>query len=180
MLEALSASEPSWTVVSDASGSWGCGAFCNSHWFQISWSHDTSLHSIAFLELLPIVVAGIVWGKQWKNCQVRALCDNQAVVEVIRSRYSRDDNLMHLLRCLFFVEAKHSFMFIPEHIPGKHNSIADKLSRDRMSTSLLQEMSLDSHPTVVPQVIASVLLDTNLDWLSKTWRDSFNSMFSKV
>ena len=67
-----------------------------------SWLQDTRSHSIAFLELFPILVAGIVWGKQWENCHVKVLCDNQEVVEVIQSRYSRDDNLMHLLRCLFF------------------------------------------------------------------------------
>ena len=24
-------------ITSDASGSWGCGAFCDAHWFQLPW-----------------------------------------------------------------------------------------------------------------------------------------------
>ena len=87
---------------------------------------------------------------------------------------------MHLLRCLFFVEARHNFTLMPEHIPGKHNLIADKLSRDRASPSFLQEMAMDPHPVVVPPEASSVLLDTSLDWLSHTWTDSFNSILNGV
>ena len=141
---------------------------------------EAKIFSIAFLELVPIILAGILWGHRWANCHVRALCDNQAVVDVIRSRYSRDNSLMHLLRCLFFVEAKYAFTIIPEHIPGKHNDIADKLSRDQMSVSLLQEASLDRHPVLIPPEASAVLLNTDLDWLSPTWTNSFNSMFRRV
>ena len=26
-----------WSVCSDASGSWGCGAVCGPEWFQLQW-----------------------------------------------------------------------------------------------------------------------------------------------
>ena len=50
-------------LISDASGSWGCGAFaCTGQWFQLklpeSW-HDVH---ITVKELLPIVLAAAVWG----------------------------------------------------------------------------------------------------------------------
>ena len=180
LLAAIGEAEPAFTVASDASGSWGCGAFFGPHWFQFHWPPAASSFSIAFLELVPIIIAGILWGKLWANCHVRALCDNQAVVDVIRSRYCCDDQLMHLLRCLFFVEARHNFTLVPEHIPGKHNLIADKLSRDHASPSFLQEMAMDPHPVVVPPEASSVLLDTSLDWLSHTWTDLFNSILNRV
>ncbi len=165
VMSALGESMPAFTFASDASGSWGCGAFFSSHWFQLQRPPAAAHQSIAFWELVPIVIAGILWGKQWANCHVRVMCDNQAVVDVVRARYCRDDNLMHLLRCLFFVEAKHSFTFVPDHIPGKLNEVANKLSRDRVSASLLQDMSMDLSPTTVPPEVTTVLLDPSLDGL---------------
>lgn len=53
------------TVVSDASGRWGCGAFWAEKWFQLQWHdqlHDTH---ITVKELIPIVLAAAVWGPQW-------------------------------------------------------------------------------------------------------------------
>jgi len=29
---------PKYTIVMDASGSWGCGAVFGSHWMQLAWS----------------------------------------------------------------------------------------------------------------------------------------------
>ena len=180
LMSALGRTEPTFTLASDASGSWGCGAFFRSHWFQLPWTPAARSFSIAFQELVPILIAGMLWGGKWANCQVRALCDNQAVVAVIRARYCRDDNLMHLLRCLFFVEAKHSFTIVPEHIPGKHNDLADRLSRNRISPSQLQDLSLDPQPETIPLEASTVLLDPKLDWLSQAWTDSFNSILTKV
>ena len=119
MMSAIGISSPSFTVTSDASGSWGYGAHFASHWFQLKWDPFDNAHSIAFLELVPIIIAGMVWGKLWKGSHVCCRCDNQAVVAIIHSRYSRDDKLMHLLRCLFFVEAFFNFSFIAEHVPAR-------------------------------------------------------------
>ncbi len=58
------------SLTSDASGSWGCGAWQNSNWFQLKWDeHSVQLH-IAAKELIPIIIAAIVWGKNWKGCRV--------------------------------------------------------------------------------------------------------------
>ena len=57
--------------------------------------------SIAVLELLPIALACMVWGRQWKGSLVVIHSDNQAVVHVVNSSYSKG-KLMHLIRCMFF------------------------------------------------------------------------------
>ena len=137
MMSAIGISSPSFTLTSDASSSWGYGAHFASHWFQIKWDPLSSAHSIAFLELVLIVVVGMVWGKLWKGSHVCCQCDNQAAVAIIQSRYSRDDKLIHLLRCLF-VEAYFNFSF----------TLADALSQNHNS-SLLQALSMDLHPTPV-------------------------------
>lgn len=61
------ASTPSITVTSDASGSFGCGAFCVPYgWFQIKWPPSWQSTHITVKELVPVVVAAAVWGSQWR------------------------------------------------------------------------------------------------------------------
>ena len=92
---------PSRVITSDASGSFGCGAFSTQHgWFQLQWPESWSDIGITQKELVPIVVAATVWGPAWTNTCVRFRSDNMAVVEILRSRTSRDPLAMHLLRCL--------------------------------------------------------------------------------
>ena len=48
-------------VTSDASGSWGCGAWHTS-WLQVPWEAAADGLSIAAKELVPIILACKVWG----------------------------------------------------------------------------------------------------------------------
>ncbi len=180
LMSALGLERPSFSITSDASGAWGCGAFYQNHWFQLQWNTEASCRSIAFLELLPILIAGLLWGRDWAGCYVRCWCDNQAVVSILHSRYSRDDELMHLLRCLFFVEAHMGFYFIAEHVPGSLNTLADHLSRNLLSSFLLKAPSMDPKATPIPPEVITLLLDSKLDWLSETWTSLFSSILSKV
>ena len=53
---------------------------------------------------------------------------NSAVVTILNSRYSRDKELMQLLRCLFFMEVYFQFQLSATHIPSVLNVYADDLS----------------------------------------------------
>lgn len=55
--------------------------------------------SITQKELLPIVIACMLWGIR---STVLAHCDNNAVVEVVNTGSCRDPELMQLLRGLFY------------------------------------------------------------------------------
>ena len=88
-------------VTSDASGLWGCGAWCQLQWFQYQWP-EACAHHISFKELFALLVAVATWGRHWTPKQVLWRCDNQAAVKVISTRSCRDPSMMHLLRCLFF------------------------------------------------------------------------------
>ncbi len=70
------------TVTSDASGGWGCGAYCSSQWFMLPWAGPIRECHITAKEL-PIVVAATVWGKEWHGQTVQVWCDNEAVVHII-------------------------------------------------------------------------------------------------
>ena len=83
-------------ITSDASGSWGCGAFTSAgERFQLKLPGSWHGIHITAKELLPIVT---LWGEQWRGQTVRCLCDNAAVVVVIRSGSNRDERVMHLMR----------------------------------------------------------------------------------
>ena len=74
---------------------------------------------IAPKELLPVLLACIVWGKEWSEKLITCHCDNMAVVEVLKSGYSRDREMMHLLRCLFFITEHFHIQVEAVHLPGK-------------------------------------------------------------
>ena len=159
-MSALGIQNPTFTVTSDASGSWGCGAYSGNQWFQLQWNEAAASKPIAFLELVPILISGLIWGRQWAGKYVCCRCDNQSVVDIIHSRYSRDDDLMHLLRSLFFVEAVMGFNFIPVHVSGRHNDLADHLSRNRLSLFKQKVPAMAPHPTPVPQEISTLLINS--------------------
>ena len=54
-------------LLTDSVGSiaLGCGAFYAGHWVQYkgptNWEHESFIRDIAFLELIPIVLAMFVW-----------------------------------------------------------------------------------------------------------------------
>jgi hypothetical protein len=67
---------PQLQLTSDASGSWGCGAWHGRKWFQLQWDERSAALPIMVNELLPIVVACAVWGPVWGSHQVVCRYDN--------------------------------------------------------------------------------------------------------
>ena len=47
--------------------------------------------------------------------------DNQAVVAALNGGYCREKLMAHLLRCLFFLEAKHELSLTAVHVRGVDN-----------------------------------------------------------
>ncbi len=132
--------------------------------------------SIVLKELLPIILAVIVWGRGWQGCMVRCKCDNAVVVHVVGSRYSRCSDIMHLLRCLFLVEVYYQLYVTAVHVPGVENSMADNLSRNRLSAFLLQAPDMPTQPVPLPLMAPDLLLDPTMDWCSPTWIALFKSI----
>ena len=82
---------------------------------------------------------------------------------------------MHLLRCLFFIEARFEFELTAVHIHGAANTLADKLSRNDLPAFLSLVQHMDSEPTPVEPRLLSLLLETG-DWTSQAWTASFSSI----
>lgn len=166
--------EPHATITSDASGSWGCGAFSDTGaWFQFQWPKSWLDIPITPKELLPIVVTCAVWGEKGRT--VRCLCDNAAVVAIIRSGSAKDAVIMHLMRCLFFFTAAHQLVLAPMHLPGRENAAADHLSRNALSLFLQLVASAEQMPAVLPEPLMQALVHHRPDWTSRAWRDSLRS-----
>lgn len=145
---------PTQVMASDTSGSWGCGAWfrthCRTHWFQHQWDATSQELPIVVKELLPVVLACMVWGSAWTGHRVQCHCDNQAVVACLRSRTSMNRHCLHMLRALAFIEARHWFLLQPLYINTKLNYLADELSRNNLSLFLLKvpdaDMSRRNYP----------------------------------
>ena len=97
------------SVTSDASRTWGCGA-----WVVLGWEIQT--FSDYYKRINPVMIVSFLWGQNWKGYKVTVFCDNKAVVHVLNNRYSRDCHLAHMLRILFFIEAYFQCKVESKHI----------------------------------------------------------------
>ena len=180
MLAPIKKDHPDITVTSDASGGWGCGAFWESKWFQLQWSGAASSAHITIQELIPIVLAAALWGHFWAGKTVRALSDNMAVVHIINCKQSRNTDAMHLIRCLTLIECAYDFVVVSKHLPGKHNSIADALSRNQQSGFLSLYPQASPLPTPVPSSLLQVVVCQKPDWTCVNWATLFANIFNKA
>ena len=160
-------------IESDASGSWGCAAVWGPHWLQWQWSEKAQQWHIAPKELLPVLLACAVWGEEWSGKLIQCHCDNMAVVEVINCGYSKDRELMHLLRCLFFITEHWRMSIRAVHIPGKDNVRADALSRNDFPRLLQAAPDACVRPTRIPLQVLALLVEEQPDWVSPRWTELF-------
>lgn len=65
----------------------------------------------------------------WANHCLIFHTDNLALVYVLSTHTSRDSQIMILLRCIICQCLRHNILFRAEHVPDKHNILADLLSR---------------------------------------------------
>lgn len=162
---------PEWEIVpdiqfaSDASGTIGYGVCYKHLWFNGSWKPAQQSLSIAYKELFPIVLACAVWGQGWHQKRVRVECDNESVVAILRSGTSKDENIMQLMRQLFLIVSRYNFTLTAIHVPGKHNKVADALSRFRLQEFFSLVPTASPTPVNVPDDILKRL--TSLIYINK-------------
>lgn len=158
---------------SDASGSFGCGAYDAERlqWIQLRWPASWQSIGIAAKELVPIVLAAAVWGPYWAGKRICFHCDNEAVVKIIERRKAKHSLLAQLLRCLYFYAAVFHFDFVASHIPGVQNVVADAISRNNL---ILLQSLIPPQATriVVPQAVSGFLL-AQPEWGSQSWMEQF-------
>ena len=180
MMTVVDRSNPVALITSDASGSWGCGAFYLSQWFQIAWGGPVAESSITVKELVPIVVAAAIWGKSWAGGTVLAKCDNAAVVAMINKGNCKEQECMHLLRCLSFIGAEFNFNLVATHVEGRENVLADALSRNNISLFCQLYPQAHATPTRIPPELLDLLVLSKPDWTSAAWTELWSTIFATV
>ena len=160
------------TLTSDASGSWGCGAFYDSRWFHFQWNSRLTHLPIATKEMIPIIISAAIFGGHWSGKIVHFHTDNMAVVHVVNALFCKDSHLMHLVRLLVFFASYHNFWFFASHIAGKNNIAADSLSRNNLSIFFTQVPLASRIPTRIPQSLLTII-SQNITWTSMSWTKLF-------
>ena len=181
ILNSITQPSPDFTVTSDASGNWGCGAISSTgEWFMYQWPASWQSVNITAKELFPLVVAIATWGNLWRGKVVRCFCDNAAVVAIVQSGSSKDDLVMHLMRCFFYICARDSVYVTAEHIPGEGN-VADSLSRNNVSLFRKQVPWAQQAPVRLAEGLLELLQrQDDLDWMSTSWTTAWTSTWARV
>ena len=176
----LTPSKPSFSMASDASGSWGCGAVSGDKWFQLSWPSSWQDVPISPKELVPIIVAVALWGPLWAGSKVTCQCDNMAVVYSVNKGTAKDPRLVRLLHILAFWCAMFNIFLVAQHLPGIANTSADALSRNNYSlfSSLCPQAA--PVPSGVPACLQDLVLDQSLRWTSPRWMQLFKATLETV
>ena len=171
---------PDLVMTSDASGSWGCGAFFGKQWFMLQWPAGMESTHITTKELIPIVIGAAIWGRQWSEKVILCQSDNAAVVAIINSGVSGDAEVMHLIRCLVFIAAKCNFIVTVTHVSGHSNKLADALSRNRLHDFKSYFPQAQAVPTPIPPEVVDLLILSKPDWTQQSWTRLWSSIFERV
>ena len=94
-----------------------------------------------------------------------------AVVDLLKCHTSKDQLLMHLLRCLAFYAAFYWFEFVAEHVAGVENTAADAISRNNIP--LFVPLCPQTPQVTVPQAVVDLLVIRRPDWGSHDWKKLF-------
>jgi len=156
----------SFTIHTDASGSWGCGAFMSGQWLQWEWPNTWVPQGIMAKELVSIVLSCAIWGPQLAKQPVLILCDNLSLVNSVNKGSSKDTMVMHLLHCLWFFTAYFDITLKANHIPGVKNTAADQLSRNDMTTFFSTNPDISRVPAPLPAPILEIVSSDGPDWTS--------------
>ena len=146
---------PQMELYTDASGTIGYGGYFNWKWFQGRWLPHMQLSrvtgiSIEWQELFPIVVACAICYPHFSGKRIQFWCDNESVVAIINSGYSKAPRIMNLLRFLVLLSMKHNFYVRARHVPGIVNEIADALSRFQDTRFRAVALQAESTPCTIP------------------------------
>lgn len=144
-------------LFTDASGNpeLGCGAFFQGHWAQLSWpksiSYSPLIRNMAYLEMVPVLLAFYLWGHLLKNTRILLHIDNLAVVSILSKCSSKDKNIMKLVRKFVLIAMLHNIQFKPIYICSFINEIYDSLSRFQMDRFKILAPLADPVMTQIPE-----------------------------
>ena len=110
----------------------GMGAYHNNEYIHSRFPQeyqDQNKYKIHHLEMLAILVSMRIWRNSLSGYRFAMRCDNQLVVEVVNSGYTRDKILQEMMRELVMIASISQFEVALRYITSRDNQILDVLSR---------------------------------------------------
>ena len=77
--------------------------------------------------------------------------------------------IMHLLRCLFFIRAFFHLSVRAVHVPGAQNGWADAISRNHLPLFFAQVPWAVDHQEPIPSSLLALLVNEQPYWTSPAW-----------
>lgn len=137
-------------LYSDAAGAHGYAVVYGAQWAAGSFPTSWDQYGICLKELYPIALAMCLWGHNWANRKVMFLTDNMSCAFILNTLTSKETNTMKLVRHMVLKAMKHNVLFKGEHIPGRHNVVADLLSRSKFQRARQLATWLEELPVTIP------------------------------
>ena len=162
MMESLHHKQaPSAVWHTDASGFWGCEAYWGGmgQWIQAQWNRDWQSKNVTLKEMIPIVLATAMWGR---HCSHEYVLDNMAAVQIMASKTSKEQGIMHLLRCLHSFTAMFDINLNVVHLAGKLNVMDDAISRNCIQNH--HAACSGHHADPIPPILWQLLVTAQPDW----------------
>jgi hypothetical protein len=114
----------------------GYGGVYGVDWFSGWWPPELQGVHINGKEIYPILVAARTWGRLWRGRRVIVQTDNIATMYAINKGTTKIRDAMTWLRELFALSVEFDFHITAQHIPGINNTLADLLSRFKLTQFL--------------------------------------------
>ncbi|GAU91677.1 hypothetical protein RvY_03887 [Ramazzottius varieornatus] len=142
-------------LYTDASATLGMGGYFNGQWFQSRWPTWVieKAPCIEYLEMLPILIALLVWGKSFHRKRLVFHCDKLGAVFAWEKLGSSNSAVLDLMRRMTTIAAENNFTLTIKHISGVNNNIADALSRFLRERFRQIAPTADTYPVHVPNVL---------------------------
>ena len=157
------------TVLATDASKTGLGGVFGSRYFKSKipqWWVGTQLE-IANLELWALIIALKLWCAELKGTKFVVACDNESVVMVLNSGYSRNMWLQRGMREVAFLLATNDCEMHVVHVKGKLNTIPDLLSRFYSHKSYQQQLKQEwkkSGYSGTEDVVQNKLFKYSCDW----------------
>ena len=121
------------------------GGCWNNQVYALPNTHLVDIHdkTIVHLEMVNILVALRLWGKQLQHFKLILNSDNEAIVHMLQSGRGRDQFLLAVARNVWLITSTMDIHLAVQHIPGKANAVEDLLSRWHISS--LNRAKLHDH-----------------------------------
>lgn len=142
-------------LFTDASGEIGFGGYFQGKWFCGEWPAFVLSRncSIAWKEMVPIVLAVLLWGPTLGGKRIRIHTDNMAVKSIVNKQTSNCPRIMTLVRIFVLECLKRDIVVKALHIGTKDNAIADSLSRLQMGRFRMLAPDAEAAQTPIPEII---------------------------